>query len=110
MMVINAAYKVLRDPNQRAKYDRKRCETQKQSTNTMPGQGSVNKSTNTAMASQNPILKDIDTEPVESLADIVSDIVCDLAFNQGGRLLQDFMEFLEKVVGIHGISPHVRVY
>lgn len=98
MMVINAAYKVLRYADSRAKYDRKRHMSG--TTSNIPTAGSTytGKTVSSASEIQNDAFAVKETAPVESLMDIIAELVRDLAVNKGTTVWQDAMEILEHMV------------
>ena len=99
MMVINAAYKVLKDPIARAKYDEKRRlskaavkpgDTRSSGYRVDPGPGADRR------YSRHVSPESADEAPVESLADIVSDMLAEVMSPDGRRgLFEDFVSFLE---------------
>jgi hypothetical protein len=106
MMVINAAYKVLKNPEEKAAYDSRR--NQKQSTSSASGDvGSksstaANSASSTYETSWNPFNSGgpIETEPSESFLEIFSDIFNDLRNNKGVNLMNDLEDFLDSQVTI----------
>lgn len=101
MMVINAAYKVLRDAESRAKYDRKRRASvansnaqTRTSHDTVPSTTTVH----SGALDGSDVFDTQEGEPVESLVDIISELVRDLAVNKGSSIWQDAMEILERMV------------
>lgn len=88
MMVINAAYKVLRDPTSRKRYDRKR--------GMKPTAASAaEKQTRPSAATSRP---EPDTGPVDSLASILSDVMRDIMENGGEKSVGDLFSSLDKWV------------
>lgn len=106
MMVINAAYKTLRDENLKAKYDMKR-QTKKSGTVNVGGNDRIPfndfkcRDSNVQSKSVSDWKgNDVNTESEsgESLLDIFADMWKDLNDNKGARLLKDMTDFLENQV------------
>jgi len=121
MMVINAAYKVLKDAELRAVYDKKRSmgqygnsagvkekfnsSTQAKSTTTSTKQASKGSSTANAQSNQQksggPSFKNTpgensDGDSGDSLFNVISDIWSDIRTNGGTFILQDILDALEE--------------
>jgi curved DNA-binding protein CbpA len=88
MMVINAAYKVLRDTTSRKRYDRKRGMTP-------TAASAAEKQTRPSAATARP---EPDTGPVDSLASILSDLIKDIMENDGKNAVGDLLSSLDKWV------------
>lgn len=103
MMVINAAYKVLKDPETRAKYDQKRriSKSASQTSNVSNKSNSNSFRRNVAedrdRNSYRPPTADTRDEiQVESLADIVNELLQDMLTPKGrSGLFEEFVSFLE---------------
>ena len=105
MMVINAAYKVLKDPLLRKEYDRKRkwVDTKANSNSDYKRSGTSNQAKRTSGGPENPFKQTTNNsnssnniyEPVESLTDILADLWKDVSKNKGSELFEDFVKFLE---------------
>lgn len=130
MMVINAAYKVLKDPVSRAEYDRKRAQGlyRKQSrfskstgrtdrSSTAPNsaqqrqQGDANFRRDTqseinyndafgSSFGSDGVRRNEMEESAESMEDLLSDIFRDIVVNKGSNLMRDINEFLNSQVSI----------
>ena len=107
MMVINAAYKVLKDPSLRKEYDRKRkwVDTKASSSSDYKRSDPSNQSKRTSGEQGNPFKQATNNnnsnkiyEPVESLTDILADLWKDVSKNKGSELFEDFVKFLEEQV------------
>ena len=109
MMVINAAYKVLKDPDARAKYDMKRLNssasasttTAAKTSSSSSSRGGVGQSTSSRSSSSfsyySPEREEVDEDLVgESLGDIVSDLLRGAVSDNGRKsIFDDFVTFLE---------------
>lgn len=95
MMVINAAYKVLKNSDERKKYDRKRLyQTQtsdKSKSDFSQKSGFVDSSRPYSRTERQPE----ENESVESIFDILGDLWKDVQSNSGANLMDDFMDFLD---------------
>jgi curved DNA-binding protein CbpA len=125
MMVINAAYKVLKDPEQRAAYDRKRKFASSVGASNIPGGSSTSQASasrsyskssyepprqqqqSQSSSSSNPFgnyyqepKKDA-YAPTESLEGIFAEFVNDIRSGGGKNFMADLMEFLEDQVGTY---------
>ena len=101
MMVINGAYKILKNPETRTAYDKKR---KLKSGKVKSNQRSIpfkkdNKSPPSSSSwysttsGNNVIDSDDQSEPVESLFDILNDMFVDVQNNRGGNVLRDITDF-----------------
>jgi curved DNA-binding protein CbpA len=97
MMVINAAYKVLRDPSTRKKYDRERVGRSGKDSVT-----SAASTTNVQPSSSGPRARheEADAGPVDSLASILSDLLKDILENGGEKVVGDIFSSLDKLVSL----------
>lgn len=113
MMVINAAYKVLRSKDKRDEYDRRR-----RTHSTVAGNSSSNKSSDARRTTSTPpqsananynrdsydpsdyyrVDDRMDEQETDSLADIISDIWRDIQGGGTDNLLRDFNDFLDQQV------------
>lgn len=99
MMVINNAYKVLRDEKQREIYDRKRRLAQQSiNNNSNERRESAATSWTSSPFSSWSGRKEKDQPPLESMSDILSELFADLAFNKGNKFISDINDFLERQV------------
>ena len=98
-MVINAAYKVLKDPIARAKYDEKRRVSKaavKSGDSRASGYQSDPAPATDRSYSRQTRSESVDESPVESLFDIVGDMLAEMSSNDGRRgIFEDFVSFLE---------------
>jgi curved DNA-binding protein CbpA len=90
MMVINAAYKVLKNSETRSSYDRKRKAVKadrggrvSSSPSPSPPPSGNDKKTATV----------VEDEPVESFFDVLSELLSDVKNNNGRKALQDIDQF-----------------
>ena len=117
-MVINAAYKVLKDPVARAKYDEKR--RLKRAAVTPGASRSSGYRVDPAPSEDRSSFRQTSSEvsegaPVESLTEIVNDMLGELMSSDGRRgLFEEFVSFLEgssdsKEVSTARSHPHSMV-
>lgn len=106
MMVINSAYKVLKDPKTRMKYDATRNHKIKQNFDTseriqqnkmnfVKEKEGSNNNFNPYVGSSEPV------EPVEPVSTILRDIWEDISKNQGSTVIGDLIDFLESLVAFY---------
>lgn len=120
MMVINNAYKILKEPTKRAEYDRKRAlkssyEQQKKrsaaaSSSTSTSSGTQQQSSSQRQSSRyntddfippppewyTNMYENMDDIPVESLSDFLRDLFIQLKLEGGKSVLRDIADFLEE--------------
>ena len=104
MMVINAAYKVLKEPQKRAEYDRKRKIYAKADSQSSTGRVKTNKKStfeNTGRYKSTPSPME---EAGESLVDIFSDMWFDLTKNSAANLFADILAYIDFQVFLIEIS------
>lgn len=96
-MVINAAYKTLRDSLLRARYNLTRHVAKQQPTSPPPNKVSDSVVKENENQRVEPLfrMKENENEPVEPLLDIFADLVRDLALHRGENIFEDLIEFLD---------------
>ena len=137
MMVINGAYKTLKDPIKRAEYDKKRLRKQEtlnnKSTKTATSQhyskdysyrrsvqskdismDDLHTTTNNKKTIFDDILNnsnyrsDENTEPIGSIKDIIGEVWNDFTISGGENFMKDLSEFLDKQVII--VFAYTSIY
>jgi curved DNA-binding protein CbpA len=99
MMVINAAYKVLRDPSTRKRYDRGRVDRSRKDSVISAASSAANVHPSSS-GRRTRHEEEVDTGPVDSLASILSDLLKDILENGGEKVVGDIFSSLDKWVSL----------